>query len=534
MGSQARAIVWAQWRTLWNYFPRSNRAAFVFSGLLWLFWYGAFAWLAATAAWLFSQPEEIGLIRRILPGGLLLCFLYWQAIPLLLVSTGMSLDFKKLTVYPIPTGQLFGLEVLLRVTTGMEMILLLLGASAGLLLNPKMPSWTADALIVFGLFNLLLSAGVRDLLSRLLARKRVRELTAFLFVLAAALPQLLLMRGGGRITKFLSHESWSLWPWSAAATLAGGEFSASATGVLLAWTAAAWIFGRWQFARGLRFDGAEGPTKRKEKRAASRLDFVFRLPGRLLRDPLAAVVEKELRFLSRSPRFRLVFLMGFSFGLLIWIPAAFNGSQSGDSFLATHYLALVSLYALLLLSDALFWNAFGFDRAAAQSWFLFPVKISTVLRGKNTAAFLFVLVEIAAIGTVCVLLRFPVALSGMLEALGVVVVATLFLLAIGNLSSTYTPRGVDPSSSFRQSSGASGSRAVLMFVFPVAMFPVMLAYGARYAFVSDTAFYGVLVFMALVGAAAYKISMDSAVAAAEARKERILAALSVGEGPMSA
>src|SRR6267378_2938240 len=301
MGSQARAIVWAQWRTLWNYFPRSNRAAFVFSGLLWLFWYGAFAWLAATAAWVFAQPEEIGLIRRILPGGLLLCFLYWQAIPLLLVSAGMSLDFKKLTVYPIPTGQLFGLEVLLRVTTGMEMILLLLGASVGLLLNPRMPSWTADALLLFGLFNLLLSAGVRDLLSRLMARKRVRELTAFLFILAAALPQLLLMHGGGRVTKFLSRESWPLWPWSAAAHLAGGEFSASAAGVLLAWTAVAWIFGRWQFARGLRFDGAEGPSKRKEKRGAGRLDFVYRLPGRLLRDPLAAAVEKELRFLSRAP-----------------------------------------------------------------------------------------------------------------------------------------------------------------------------------------------------------------------------------------
>ena len=40
--------------------------------------------------------------------------------------------------------------------------------------------------------------------------------------------------------------------------------------------------------------------------------------------------------------------------------------------------------------------------------------------------------------------------------------------------------------------------------------------------------------MALLGAAAYKISMDSAVAAAEARKERILAALSQGEGPLGA
>src|SRR5258708_310955 len=181
MGSQARAIVWAQWRTIRNYFPRSNRAASVFGGLLWLLWYGAFARLAPTAAWIFSQPHAICLFLRILPGGLLLFFSCWQAIPLLLVATGLSLDFKKLTVYPIPTGQLFGLEVLLRVTTGMEMILLLIGASIGLLLNPRMPSWTADALLVFRLFNLLLSAGRRDLPNRFLARTPLPHCPAFRF-----------------------------------------------------------------------------------------------------------------------------------------------------------------------------------------------------------------------------------------------------------------------------------------------------------------------------------------------------------------
>jgi len=31
-----------------------------------------------------------------------------------------------------------------------------------------------------------------------------------------------------------------------------------------------------------------------------------------------------------------------------------------------NYLTFVSVYALLLLSDALFWNSFGFDRSAAQ------------------------------------------------------------------------------------------------------------------------------------------------------------------------
>ncbi len=40
--------------------------------------------------------------------------------------------------------------------------------------------------------------------------------------------------------------------------------------------------------------------------------------------------------LARSPRFRLVFLMGFSFGLLIWLPLAFGNKNPGSVF----YLAL--------------------------------------------------------------------------------------------------------------------------------------------------------------------------------------------------
>ena len=46
----------------------------------------------------------------------------------------------------------------------------------------------------------------------------------------------------------------------------------------------------------------------------------YRFPGRCLRDPLAAIVEKELRSLACTPRYRMVFVMGFSFGLMVWLP----------------------------------------------------------------------------------------------------------------------------------------------------------------------------------------------------------------------
>jgi hypothetical protein len=158
MGNQARAIIWAQWRTTRNHFPRSNKAALAVNALLTVIWYGGFAFLGGLAAFLLSNPEELTFIHDVLPTALLVCFLYWQLIPVLMASMGSSLDTKKLLVYPIPTGQLFALEVLLRISTGVEMLLLVIGAGIGLLLNPKIPFWGPSVLLVFVVLNLFCSA----------------------------------------------------------------------------------------------------------------------------------------------------------------------------------------------------------------------------------------------------------------------------------------------------------------------------------------------------------------------------------------
>jgi ABC-2 type transport system permease protein len=529
MGNQARAIVWAQWRTTRNHFPRSNKAALAVNALLTVVWYGGFAFLAGLAAILLSNPEELSSIHDILPTALLVCFLYWQLIPVLMASLGSSLDTKKLLVYPIPTGQLFTLEVLLRISTGVEMLLLLTGAGVGLLLNPKIPFWAPAALLVFVVFNLFCSAGVRDLLVRLMARKRIREIVALLLVLLAALPQLLVFAGfQNRIKRLFAGRPSGFWPWTATARLAQGEASFENIGILLVWAAAAYLFGRWQFERSLAIDSPDrGGTSAGRK--VSRIEWLYRLPSALVPDPLAALIEKELRFLSRAPRFRLVFLMGFSFGLLIWAPIAFGQATSRHSLVAENYLTFVSVYALLLLTDALFWNCFGFDRSAAQIYFLVPLKMSTVLMGKNLAAAFIVFLEIASITTVCTLLRMSVTPIQVLEALAVTTVVTVFLLTIGNLSSVYNPRSVNPSKSFR--TAASGrTQAVLMLTFPLALTPVLLAYLARYAFDSEWAFFAVLIGGLMLGGVVYSYSMASAVKTAEERKEQIITVLGQGEG----
>ena len=69
-------------------------------------------------------------------------------------------------------------------------------------------------------------------------------------------------------------------------------------------------------------------------------------------------------------------------------------------------------------------------------------------------------------------------------------------------------------------------------VYPIVAVPSALAYGARYAFNSEAAFYGVLGLAAAFGVIMYRIAMESAVGMAERKKEAIVAALSRGEGPI--
>ena len=65
-------------------------------------------------------------------------------------------------------------------------------------------------------------------------------------------------------------------------------------------------------------------------------------------------------------------------GLVIWLPMALGRNSSSNSFLGANYLTVVSVYSLLLLSEVCFWNSFGFDRSAAQIYFLAPVPFSRV------------------------------------------------------------------------------------------------------------------------------------------------------------
>jgi ABC-2 type transport system permease protein len=529
--NQARAILWAQWRSLRNFFPRRGLGWTAIVGLI---WYGF--WIAAAFAVMLLTSSPLS---TSLAGVFLLIFLYWQVVPVLMAASGASLDLRKLQAYPIPVSQLFWLEVMLRVTVAIEVVLVLTGAGIGILRNPTLHPWNALGLVPFAAFNLLLGVGLRDTISRILARRRIREAAFFLLILCAALPQILFTRARGfqgRLRALITRESWGGWPWTATSDFLQGQFRSLA--IIAAWLAVAGLFSYWQFRRTVFFDVDAASARSSSRSAVSGLveQFIerfFRLPSMLLGDPLGALVEKEVRFLTRSPRFRLVFLMGFTFGLLIWLPMALGRQEASQSFLGNNYLTVVSVYSLVLLSEACFWNFFGFDRSAAQIYFLAPIPFDRVMIGKNLSALFFIALEIGMITLVCALLGMPLQPRTLAESFGVAAVITIFLLAAGNQLSLRQPRAMNPAASFR--SGASGrAQAILFVIWPIAFVPVGLAYLARYAFASEAAFFGILAVDAAIGAIVYKLSLDSAVATAEQLKEQIITALSRGEGPITA
>jgi ABC-2 type transport system permease protein len=509
-----------------------NLPSAALSGVLLLGWFGLWTILAAALGLVAGSPDARSMLEEALPGALFLACVLWQVVPLLMASQGASLEMKKLLVYPIPPGQLFVVDVALRVTSGMEMILLIAGLAVGLVSNSAVPLKVAPAVFVlFVLFNLLLASGLRQQLERLMVRRRLGEFLVLLLMSASALPQLLMVTGVPaplRRVGLVLTGAW--WPWSAAAHLALGHASANAALTLLAWTAVAWTCGRWQFAQNLRRDwDAASPASAPPARNRTLRDSVYELPSRFLPDPLAALVGKEVRSLVRSPRFRLVFLMGFTFGVVIFLPTML---RHGAGAISSHRLTMVSAYSLLILGDVVFWNVFGFDRSAAQLYFLTPCPFPLALAGKNVAAAVFVLLEVSGVGVVWALLRMPMNPDMIAEAYAVTIVLSLYLLGAGNLASISYPRPVNP----ERSTGAVSSgraRALLLLAYPLLALPVLLAYGAEYAFRSRPAFYVVLAFAAALGAAFYWVALGSAAAKVERCREQFLQSLSQSEGPVS-
>ena len=510
----------------------------VFGIITGLIWYGIWV-VVASAAFLAVSGASEEKLRLWAPVGALGVCLYWQAMPILSASMGSALDMRKLMAYPVPYARLFQVEVLLRLTTGVEMLMVLAGSVAGIFHRAALRGWLSlPAVLLLIVFNLLLASGTRSLLERLLSKRKVRELLVFAIFMVWMVPRLLFATGHRpRWTGNWAHWLASVaWPWTAAAWAALGPGGLAPLLSLAAWTMLAGWFGRTQFERNLRFDAVAAMATPRTNGAfplmQAAAEAFYRFPARWLGDPLAAIVEKELRSLARTPRYRMVFVMGFSFGLMLWLPMILGKPAGRDSTMSHHFLTVVAVYALTLLGQVSFWNCFGFDRSAALIYFAAPQPLAKTFAGKNLAALVFIYLEVFILAGVTRLFGVNPGAARTLETTLVVGVCSLYMLALGNISSVQYPRGLNPE---RVSQGGASGRfqALIVLLYPLSLLPVLLAYVARYGFDSEVAFYLVLGFAGLVGGALYWIALESAVSTAIQHRERIMRDLSNADGPIA-
>jgi ABC-2 type transport system permease protein len=196
--------------------------------------------------------------------------------------------------------------------------------------------------------------------------------------------------------------------------------------------------------------------------------------------------------------------------------------------MAGNYLPVINTYGLLILGELLLWNVFGFDRKAAQIYFVAPVRFETVLRAKNLAALAAIVLMTLFTTLFGYALHAPITPTSAITSIFLTLILALFLLACGNLTSVILPRAIDPSQAFRnQKSGKATLWLMLCFI--AMAIPVGLAFLARWAFGSEWAFLQVLCCDLVLGLIVYNIATETAVARVERGREQFLDALSKGK-----
>lgn len=528
-----RAILWAQFLSMRLRKGSAVRGGSIFSAFTGLFFYAMFAFFGWVLMLLFSSPEASAYFVQALSGVLLVVTLYWQLMPVITASFGASIDLRKLMAYPIPRARLFLVEILLRAMTSFDMLVVLAGICIGLLRNrlygaAAAPFVLAGAL-AFIAMNILLSAGIRSWLERFFLRTRFKEIFFLILVLVSLTPQLLILANVKKPASLLRFApSQAVWPWASMARLMlHNNAVANALGAA-AWVCAALLFSRRQFERTLRFDGASSKKKEKDLAPDSLTERLFRLPSRFLGDPLAALIEKELRTLSRIARFRMAYGMSCFFGVVIFAPALHR--QHVDSAFLQYALPLMAVYGLLVLGQITYWNSFGFDRSAAQGYFCWPIKFRDALIAKNLTVMALMVPQILLVSAVAHAFHIPSSPGKILETFVVMTIAGLFWFSLGNMFSVRMPRAMDPE---KMNQMSNKLQALTILAAPVVLLPVVLAYWARAVSGNQFVFAGVLAIAAILGVIFYGVGLDSAVEWAVKGRESMLLELSRSDGPIS-
>lgn len=391
---------------------------------------------------------------------------FWQFFPVMATAFTRNPDSSEFLRFPLTYRSYF----LVRLAYGfldpasalgsVALLGVLIGVSVA---RPTLFPWTLLVLLTFALFNLVLMQMIFAWIERWLAQRRTREIFGVLFILLMLSFQLIgpvverITRGAhpelrhdlqiaARVQAFLP-------PGMASDAIAGvpqGRPLAAFTSLLLLAGLTLLIGLIFHVRIRAQFLGenlSEVAIRPKAKQAQA-LPLGWILPG--FPQSVAAVFEKEIRYLARSGPMLLTLIMPI-FMLLIFRFSAMNALRHSNSFARTPDMAFpgAAAYSLLVLTN-LVYNSFGGDGGGMQFFYASPVHFRHVILAKNlTHAGVLVLNAAFAWIAVTYLYGTP-HLAVTIATLAGLLFAAPLNFAAGNLLSLYSPKKRDFSTFGRQ------------------------------------------------------------------------------------
>jgi ABC-2 type transport system permease protein len=383
-------------------------------------------------------------------------FVFWQVFPIMGSVFTETLDLSDILRFPLTYRSYF----LVRLAYGAFDPSTLLGCcwltgiGVGIgLADSRLLPWTIVVLGIFALLNICFMQMILAWVERWLAQRRTREIFGILFFLLMIGLQLLgplAGRYGPAVGSELKNMSVHLSPIQRAsppgmaalaiANMAHGSLltAFAALGVLLAYGALTlMVMGRRVRAqyRGENLSEAPAQSTSIQDRAVAP---GWLLPGLSAR--VSAVFEKELRYLARSGPMLLTLITPVIMLAVFGLGPSRNGTFLKRSPDLTYPLG--AAYTLLLLTNVIY-NNFGADGGGVQLYFAAPMRLRTVVLGKNLAHTAVLAGELVILWVSVSLMFHPPTAGMTLKTLAAMLFAIPVNLAAGNLLSLYSPKRVD-------------------------------------------------------------------------------------------
>ena len=497
ISSQLTAIANLRWRMFVNGL-RSRRgkmelvsrilvtSAFALGG------FGGFAGTTA-ASWYFVSHGSAAFLA--IPLWTILFF--WQVFPVMATAFTNNPDSTELLRFPLTYRSYF----LVRLAYGFLDPASALGSVAllGVVLGvtmarPMLFPWACIVVATFALFNLVLMQTIFAWIERWLAQRRTREIMGVLFILVTLSFQMI-----GPLTQQITHGSHPnllrdlsilarvqsvLPPGLAADSIAqadSGHFFIGLTSLLFlaTLTVAIGCFLHLRIRAQFRGENLSETAARPVIRQVLPMQLGWELPG--FSQSVAAVFEKEVRYLSRSGPMLLTLIMPI-FMLLIIRIGPMSALRHSGAMNRTPDTAFpgAAAYGLLILTN-LVYNTFGGDSGGMQFFYASPVQFRHIILGKNlTHAAVLSVTTIFAWFAVTYLYGAPHVAVTIATIAGLLFAAPLNFTA-GNLLSVYSPKKRDFATFGRQNVSqttvlASFGMQIVIVGFGVAVFAIARLY----------------------------------------------------------